>query len=82
MAEKPVVHDSATSFAWGIPALLLGIVLWIASAGDAGTNPLRIIAVFVVLLGVMWLVQGTVRSARNRDAMTRALLEHRGDRDD
>lgn len=81
MAEKPVVHDSATSFQWGVPALVIGAVLSVLGAG--GRTPLLTLAgVLVVILGLMWTGQGIVRSARNRDAMTRALLEHRGDRDD
>lgn len=80
MADKPVVHDSATSFQWGVPALVIGAVLVVFGMG--GRTPLLTLAgVLVVILGLMWTGQGIVRSARNRDAMARAVLEQRTDRD-
>lgn len=80
MAEKPVVQDSATSFQWGVPALLLGIVVGVISANNR-TDGLSLVGLVLILLGLVWIVQGIVRSARNRDAMARAVLEQRNDRD-
>lgn len=74
MAEKPVVHNSATSFAWGAPTLLLGVVVGAISANNR-TDGLSVVGLALILLGLVWIVQGIVRSARNRDAMARALLE-------
>lgn len=76
MAEKPVVQDSAGSLRRGLIVLALSPVAWIVGAATR-TEPLGMVALVLLMLGVIWVVQSLVAGARNRDAMARALLEQR-----
>lgn len=76
MGERPEVQDSVSQFAWGIPALVVGVLLLVFGA-NSGAPILGLVGLVVVLLGVIWTATGIVRSARNRDAVARALLEER-----
>lgn len=74
MTQPPVVEDSAGSFRSGLPAVGVGLVLIIIGTGSQ-QSALALVGLIAVIVGGFFVFQGFQRSARNRDAVTKALLE-------
>ncbi len=74
MTQPPVVPDTASSLRSGFIAIGLGIVALIYGI-NGEIQQLAVGGVVALGVGGFLIAQGLVRSARNRDAVTKALLE-------